>query len=148
MSGPASPILPGATLGVMGGGQLGHGKQRRIGRTGVANRKGGHRNALGHLHDAVQRVHALQMLAGHRHAQHRHAGFGCQHARQMGCAASARNDGLQAAPGCGFGVGKQGVGHAVRRNHARFISHTKVLQDLHRVLHGRPVAVRAHHHAH
>ena len=94
--------------------QLGHGKQRRIGRARVADGKGGHRNALGHLHDAVQRVHALQMLAGHRHAQHRHAGFGRQHARQVRRTTGPGNDGLQPAAFSGFGVGKQGVGHAVR----------------------------------
>jgi hypothetical protein len=47
-----------------------------------------------------------------------------------------------------LGICEQLIGHAVRRDHTCFIGHTKVLQDLHRVLHRFPVAVRAHHHAH
>jgi hypothetical protein len=71
-------------------GQQRHRKQRRVGGPGVANGKGGHRDALGHLHDAVQRIHALQVLAGHRHAQHGHRGLGRHHARQVGRAPGPR----------------------------------------------------------
>jgi hypothetical protein len=38
-------------------GQHGHGEQRRVGRPGRADGKRRHRDALGHLHDGVQRVH-------------------------------------------------------------------------------------------
>ena len=69
------------------GGQHGHGEQGGIGRPRLADGKGGHRHALGHLHDAVQRVYPRQGLGLHRHAQHRHHGLGRDHARQVGCAA-------------------------------------------------------------
>ena len=121
--------------------------KRRVGRAGCANGEGGHRHALGHLHDAVQRIHARQVLARHRHAQHRHHRLGRQHARQVRRAAGAGDDGLQAAARGRFGVGKHVVGHAVRRHHARLVRDTKVLQDLHRVLHGVPVGAGAHDHA-
>jgi hypothetical protein len=62
-----------------------------------ADGEGGHRDALGHLHDAVQRIDALQVAAGHRHAQHRHRGLGRQHARQVRRAAGPGDDGPQAA---------------------------------------------------
>ena len=53
-----------ASAGPGRAGQHGHGEQRRVGRAGRADGEGGHRHALGHLHDAVQRIHALQVAAG------------------------------------------------------------------------------------
>ena len=89
---PVRTLLPGSTLGVLGGGQLGrmfvHAAQAMGYFTavldadptspaglvshqhiqtgyedpqGLADGKSGDRNALGHLHDAVQGVHSLQM---------------------------------------------------------------------------------------
>nr|GFC53747.1 hypothetical protein [Tanacetum cinerariifolium] len=52
------------------------------------------------------------------------------------------------APRAGLlGVGKQVVGHAVGRYHARFVGHAKLRENLHGVLHGVPVAAGAHDHA-
>jgi hypothetical protein len=78
-------------------------------------------------------------LLGHRHAEHRHRGLGGQHARQVRRATGAGNDGLQAAPGGAFGVGKHVVGHAVGRHHARLMRDIELLENLDCVLHGVPV---------
>ena len=125
-------------------GQQGHGKQGGVGSACGANGKRGHGNALGHLHDAVQRVHALQVAAGHGHAQHGHSGLGRDHARKVGSTASARDDGLQASACGGFGVGKHVVGHAVGRDHAGLVCNAELLKNLHCVLHGVPVAAGTH----
>ena len=61
-------------------------------------------------------------------------------------AASASDDGLQAACVCCLGIGKHLIGHAVRRQHLRFMGDTKVLQDLRGMLHGVPVRAGAHDH--
>ena len=127
-------------------GQHRHREQRGIGRAGRADGKGGHRHALGHLHDGMQRIDALQVAAGHRHAQHRHDGLGRQHAGQVRRAAGAGDDGLQPAAGRGFGIGEHVVGHAVRADHARFVRHAELGENLRRVLQGVPVAGRAHQH--
>ena len=120
-------------------GQHGHRKQSRIGRTRSTNRKGGHWHAFGHLDDAVQGVHPLQMLTWYRHAQHRHHGFSGQHARQVGGTTRSGNDDAQSSRLCALGVGKHIVGHAVGRHHFGFKRNAKVVQDLRGVLHGVPV---------
>ena len=140
--GPVGPQSDGQR-GVVAG-QHRHCKQRSVGRTGVADGKGGHRYALGHLHNAVQRIHTVQMFAGDGHAQYRHHGFGRQHARQVRRAASAGNDGLQATALSRFGIGKHVVRHAMRRHHARFMRDAKLRQYLYRMLQGVPVAAGAH----
>jgi hypothetical protein len=47
----------------------------------------------------MQRIHTLQVTAGHGHAQHRHGGLGGNHAGQVGSTAGAGNDGLEASVG-------------------------------------------------
>ena len=125
-------------------GQQGHRKQGGIGRARCANGKGGHGHALGHLHDAVQRIHARQGLGLDRHTQHRHHGFGCDHARQMGRAACPRDDGLQTPFSGALCVGKHIVRHSVGRNHASLVSDAKLLENLDCVLHGVPVGAGTH----
>ena len=80
----------------------GGGKQRGVGGARRADGEGGHRNALGHLHDRQQRIEAVQRLGLHRHAQHRHARLGGRHAGQVGRAAGAGDDRREAAA---FGLG-------------------------------------------
>ncbi len=128
----------------MVGAEHGHRKQRGVGRPGGADGKGGYRNALGHLDDAVQRIHARQRLGLHRHTQHRHQGFGRQHAGQVRCAPGSGNDGAQAPPCGGFSVSEHIVGHAVRRDHAGFVRDAKLLENLGCMLHGVPVRAGAH----
>ncbi len=113
----------------------------------AANGKRGHGNALGHLHNAVQRIHTLQVAAGHGHAQHGHGGLGGDHAGQVGRTARTGDDGLQAPAGGGFGVGEHVVGHAVGRDHPRLVRDAELLKNLHCVLHGVPVAAGTHDHA-
>ena len=84
------------------------------------------------------------MAAGHRHTQHGHAGFGSQHTRQVRRATRSGNDGLEAAPGGAFGVGEHVVRHTVGRDHLRFVRDTELPQNLDCVLHGLPIAGRAH----
>ena len=64
----------------------------------------------------------------------------------MGCAARARNDGLEATLGGRFGVAEHVVGHAVGRDHLRLKRDTELLEDGNGVLHGVPIAVGAHDH--
>lgn len=125
-------------------GQHGHGKQSGVGRTGCTNGEGGHRHALGHLHDAVQRIHPRQGLGLHRHTEHRHHGFGRDHAGQMGRTASTGDDGLQAPLGGTVCIGKHIVRHSVRGNHSGFVRDAKLLENLDCVLHGVPVGAGAH----
>ena len=153
-------LLPGATLGVLGAkgfeplaqlgaliGQQGHGEQGRIGSARRADGERGHGDALGHLHDAVQRIHTLQVAAGHGHAQHGNGGLGGNHAGQVGGATGARDDGFEAPAGSGLGVGKHVVGHAVGRHHAGLVRDAELFKDLHCMLHGVPVAAGTHDHA-
>ena len=87
---------------------------------------------------------ALEVAAGHGHAQHGHGGLGGDHAGQVGSTASPCDDGLQASACSGFGVGKHVVGHAVGRDHAGLVRDAELLKDLHCVLHGVPVAAGTH----
>ena len=59
------------------------GEQCRVGRPGVADREGRHRDACRHLHDRQQRVHAVEGAALYRHAKDRHLGLRREHARQV-----------------------------------------------------------------
>ena len=128
--------------------QHGHGKQGRIDGTGIANGKRGHRHAFGHLHHTVQRIDAIEVFAGHRHPQHRHRGFGRQHARQVCCTPRSGNDRFEAPASGLFGVGKHVVRHAVGRNHLRLMRNAEVLENLHRVLQGVPVRPGTHENGH
>ena len=58
----------------------------------------------------------------------------------------ARDDGFEAPAARGLGVGKHVVGHAVGRNHAGLVRDAELLENLHCVLHGVPVAAGAHDH--
>ncbi len=127
-----------ASCGIMGR-QHGHGEQRGVGGAGFADGEGGDRNAARHLHDGQQRIEALQMLRRHRHAEHRHDGLGGQHARQMGRAAGAGDDGLEAARLCRGGVVEEQIRRAMRRNDARLVGHAELLEHLRRRLHDGPV---------
>ncbi|MNT10073.1 hypothetical protein D3C72_1448870 [compost metagenome] len=95
----------------------------------------------------MQRVHALQVAAGHRHAEHRHRRFGGDHAGQVGSAPGPGDDGLEAPARSGLGVGKHVVGHAVGRHHAGLVGNAELLKNLHCMLHGVPVAAGTHDHA-
>lgn len=61
------------------------------------------------------------------------------------CSCHTSDDGAQAAPGSRFGVGKHVVRHAVGRDHTGLMADAKLLENLHRVLHGVPVGAGAHH---
>ena len=67
-------------------------EQRCIHGTGFADGQGAHRDARGHLCDGEQGIDALQGLGFHRHTQHRQAGLGGGHARQMGGPTSTGDD--------------------------------------------------------
>jgi hypothetical protein len=74
----------------------------------------------------------------------RHRGLGRQHARQVGCTPGTGDDGAQALGRRRLGVGKHVIGHAVGRNHPRFVADAKLLENLHCMLHGVPVGAGAH----
>jgi len=72
------------------------GEKRRIDRTGTADREGGDRHAGRHLNDRQQAVEPAQRLALDRYAQHRQRRQRRGDARQMGGAARAGDDRLEA----------------------------------------------------
>jgi hypothetical protein len=54
------------------------------------------------------------------------------------------NDGAQPSAHSALGIGKHVIGHAVGRNHPRFVADAKLLENLDCVLHGVPVGAGAH----
>ena len=126
-------------------GHHGNRKERCVRCTSGANRKGSDWNAFGHLHNAVQRVHAIEVFGGDRHTQHGHRRFRCQHAGQVRRATRTRDDGLQPSLLCGVGVGKQIIGHAMGRDHPAFESNPELGQYIGGRRHGVPVAAGTHH---
>ena len=65
------------------------------------------RHAGRHLHDREQRITAGQRLRFDRHAEHRQLGQRRRHAGQMGGAAGAGDDQLEARGACALGEGEQ-----------------------------------------
>ena len=83
-------------------------------------------------------------VALHRHAQHRQRGQRRRHARQVGRAAGAGDDHLEAAVLGALGVGIEPLGRAVGRNDAGLVRHAERIQRLGGVPHGVPVGLAAH----
>jgi hypothetical protein len=137
-------VQRGGDGGVVGG-QQGGGEQRRIGRAGGTDRKRRHRNASRHLHDRQQRVEPVQRLRLHRHAEHRHPGLAGDHARQVGGAAGASDDGAETARLGAFGEGEQQVRGAVGGDHLDMRGDPQRGEALFGVTQGVPVGARAHH---
>ena len=105
-------------------------QQRGIGGAGSADGESGHRNSGRHLHDGEQRIHAIQRLRLHRHAQHRQCGLRGRHARQMRRAAGAGDDGLESARARAGGIFKQQIRRAVRRNHPHLVRYAEGIRAL------------------
>jgi len=102
------------------------GEERGVGRAGVADRKRGDRNALGHLHRREERVEALQVLGGHRHAEHRQRGVRRDHAGEVRCTAGRGDDCfhavlLQARPDLLVRVRGQRGGHGAHHCAGRVV---------------------------
>ena len=66
-------------------------------RCGPADRHGRHRHPRRHLHDREQRVHPVEVLQRHRHADHRQRGDRREHPRQVRGAPGAGDDHPQPA---------------------------------------------------
>jgi hypothetical protein len=81
------PVRQGQDLGGQQAGVLG---------ARLADGQGGHGNAARHLDDRQQGIEAAEGLGLHRHAQHRQVGHRGGHARQVGRAAGAGDDHLEA----------------------------------------------------
>ena len=87
---------------------------------------------LGELGDRVSEAYGL--LRNERERLDRE-----EKAWEVRRAAGPRDDGRQATRRRAIGVGEQIVGHAVRRDHTRFVRDTKLLENVCRVLHRVPV---------
>ena len=122
----------------------GDGEQRGVDRARLADGERAHRNAAGHLYDGEQRIHALQRVRFHGHAEHRHQRLRGHHAGQMRGAARSGDDHLDAALFGGGGVLRHPLRRAVRGNDAAFVRDVELLQRLRRVLHGLPIGFAAH----
>ena len=122
-------------------GQHGDGKQRGIGSARFTDGEGCDGYAFGHLHDREQGVLTGERFRQDRNAQYRQRGLGGQHAGQMGGAACAGDDQLEAAAACSSSVLKHQVGGAMRRDHAFLAGHAEFLQDLDRRPECGPVRV-------
>ena len=88
-----------------------------------------------------------ELAGGDGHAKHRDRGLGGQHARQVGCAAGAGDDGAQTAIARTGGIFKQEIRGAMGGYDARFIGHAVLLEDAGGGLHHGPVRVGAHYQA-
>ena len=73
-------------------------------------------------------VEPIELGGRNRHAEDRHERLRRDHARQVGRAASAGNDNVQAAARRGLGILEEPVGRAVRGHDARFERDPKVAQ--------------------
>ena len=133
--------------GRVAGGQHGDGEQRRVGGAGGADREGRDRDALGHLHDAVQRIDALQVRLATGTPSTGTVVFAASMPGQVGGAAGAGDDGLQAAP-AGAPRRRRTCRRACDgRDDARFMGDAELGENLGRGAAGVPVAAGAHHHA-
>src|SRR5690606_17288709 len=79
-----------------------------------------------------------------RYAQHRQRGLRGTHTRQVGSTAGTGDDDFNTTGLRGFGVVKQQIRGTVGRHHFYFISHAQLVEHIGSVLHGGPVALRAH----
>jgi len=130
----------------VGGGEDLHRQQAGI--DPIADRHGGHRDPGGHLHDRMERIHAREGPALHRHANHRQGGERGDHAGQVGGATGAGDHHLEAPAGSLLGKGHHLQGRAVGRKHPHLNANAKPLQQRHGRLHGGQVRIAAHHHRH
>jgi len=119
-----------------------------LSRSGMADGEGGDRDAAGHLHDGIQRVHATQRSALHGHSS---AGTVVMLAAIPGrCAAppGPRDDAVQPARLGARRVVVEQLGRAMRADDLLSKGTPKFCQHLGGVLHGRPVRAGTHDDAH
>ena len=130
----------------VGGGEDAHGEQPGV--AGVADRDRGHRDAGRHLHDREQRVHAVEVLQRHRHADHRQ-----RRDRRRACpgrwAAPPAPAMITWQPAAGglLAVGQHLLGHPVRGDHVGLVGDVELAERRRGRLHHRPVGVGPHHDA-
>ena len=120
------------------------GSVAQIAQVPLADRERRDRHALGHLHDRVQRIESAQVLAGHRHAEHRHRRLGRKHARQMRRPAGAGDDRRQPARLGLLREAEHVVGHAMRRHHPCLVTDAEFVEHLRGGTERVPVAGGAH----
>ena len=112
---------------------------------GVADRDRRDRDAGRHLHDRQQRVHAVEVLQRHRHADDRQRRDRGEHARQVGRSPGAGDDApASPRPAASLAVGEHLVGHPVRGDDVGLEADAELGEGLGGGLHDRPVGVRAH----
>ena len=112
----------GGQVGV-GLGQDAHGQQAGV--AGAVDGHGGHRHALGHLHDGEEAVEAVELRERHRDPDDGQGGDRGQHAGQMGRPAGAGDDHPEPAPGRVLPEGQHVARRAVGRDDAHLVGHAE-----------------------
>ena len=121
------------------------GDQRRILRT--VDRRGGHGNARGHLHDRQQRVQPVQGARLDRNAHHGQRSHRGHHARQVRRAAGPGDDHADTARLGRLGILAQQIGRTGGAYDALFEIDTELFERGDGVGHHLVIAHRAHNHA-
>ena len=115
-----------------------------LNRTRFADSEGRYGNTFWHLRDRQQGILTTQIFGRHRHTQHRHDRFRCDHAGQMRSATGTRNNYFHSAGRSIFSKLRHLLRHAVCGESVHFKGDLELIEDLCGFLHDRPVACAAH----
>ena len=124
--------------------QYGRCQQGRIDGTRLANGHGTDRYAPRHLNDAQKRVHAIERLGLHRHAQNRQRRLARAHARQVGRAPGSSDNHLKAPARGRRRIFKEEVRSPMSADHRGLKWHTQGRQLASRRLHRLPIGLGTH----
>ena len=108
------------------------------------DRKRRNGNSAGHLHGGEQRVESLERGALQRDTEHGQDGVGCGYPGEVGRAAGARNDRLDAALLRFANEGRQPLRGAMGRDDAHVGSDSESLESFFGGPHHAPVALATH----
>ena len=112
--------------------------------TRLANGHGTDRYAPRHLDDAQKRVHAVERLGLHRHAQNRQHRLAGTHARQMSCTPGSSDNHLKAPARSRRRIFKEEVRSPMSADHRGLKWHTQGRQLASRRLHRLPIGLGTH----
>ncbi len=110
----------------------------------AADRDRRDRDARGHLHDREQRIHAVEILERHRHADDGERRDRREHAGEVGGPACAGDDDADAARRRILAEGDHALGGAVGRHDVHLVGDAELLERRRGVGHHAPVGVGAH----
>lgn len=133
----------GAEFGVVIG-EDGDGEEGGVDSAGAANGEGANGDAAGHHDDGIERVEALEGVGFNRDAEDGDQSLGGDHAGEVGRAAGAGNDDLNAALFGLAGVGVHEFGRAVGADDPAFMGDAEEAEHVVGMAHGFPIGLGAH----